>query len=391
MNAPQSRSLLWIKGIAIAAIAAITAIGGTAFYQHRNHKEAVVLGPGVTSVKKLSDYFPPLKNGPNDCNIYILDSGQPGGTLLIFGGTHAEEPATSLTSQVFVENAKPTAGKLIIAIHMNRSASTVTRPGEGYPQFFEIPTAWGTKTYRMGDRCANPLDSWPDPETYVHYPSGQMLAYMDARNTNRAWPGRPDGSLCEQTTFGFMQLIKAEQVDLAIDYHEAELEYPVIGTIVAHQKAQEIAAMVSMDLSASQFRIGMEISPKTLHGLSHREIGDHSNAVGLLFETPEPFLDRVRGITDAKLLLTGQDDFVKRAGQAGLLYWPIDDTGWPIGTRVGRNVATTAKTIETWSLLNPEKNIMISGLPTYDEMVQGGVGKFLKNPDQAAKDRIAYE
>jgi len=92
---------------------------------------------------------------------------------------------------------------------------------------------------------------------------------MDIRNLNRTWPGRSNGSLCEQTCYAFMRLIEQEQVDLVIDLHEAELEYPVIGTIVAHQKALRVAALASMTLTAEEFRIGMEISPVALHGLSH--------------------------------------------------------------------------------------------------------------------------
>ncbi len=220
-------------------------------------KETVVWARGHLE-RSLHEWFAPLAGSTNDCNVYVLDSGVPGSTILVLGGTHPEEPATNLAAELLVENARPTSGRLIVAIHTNRSASTVTRPGEAYPQFYSIKTDWGQKKYRMGDRSANPLDSWPDPETYVHFPSGQMLAYMDIRNINRTWPGRPDGLICERTAFAFMEMIRKEKVDLVIDLHEAELEYPVIGTIVAHQKAQEIAAMASMELSASEFRIGME-------------------------------------------------------------------------------------------------------------------------------------
>lgn len=387
----QNKKLLLSKIIAIAIWIVIIGFAAKAFYEHRNFKEPVVLGPGVTSVKKLSDWYGAIKGSVNDCNIYILDSGKPGANMLILGGTHPEEPAGNITAELLVENAELSYGKLIIAIHSNRSASTVTRPGEGYPQFYSMKTPWGSKKYRMGDRYANPLDSWPDPETYIHYPSKQMLAYMDIRNTNRTWPGRANGSLSEKTNYAFMQLIHTEKVDLVIDLHEAELEYPVIGTIVAHQKAQELAALVSMDLSANQFRIGMEISPKSLHGLTHREIGDFSNAAAILIEAPEPFLDRVRGVTDEKLLLTGKDEFVMRAGKAGLLYWPIDENGWPIETRVARHITTISKTFEAWTLMNPEKPIEATKLPTYSQIELEGLGDFIPNPSSEQSNRIEYE
>jgi len=385
------KSTMIFKGLALALWLGVMVFAGKAFYDHRNWKETVVLGPGVTSTRSLHEWFAPLAGSTNDCNVYVLDSGVPGSTILVLGGTHPEEPATTLAAELLVENARPTSGRLMVAIHTNRSASTVTRPGEAYPQFYSIKTDWGQKKYRMGDRSANPLDSWPDPETYVHFPSGQMLAYMDIRNINRTWPGRPDGLICERTAFAFMEMIRKEKVDLVIDLHEAELEYPVIGTIVAHQKAQEIAAMASMELSASEFRIGMEVSPRSLHGLTHREIGDFSDATALLFESPEPFLDRVRGATNEKLLLTGQDDFVLKAGKAGLLYWPIDEKGWPIEVRVGRHVATIEKVLEVWGMMYPEKPIAIDGLPSYTELTEKGVGAFFADPSSLAKDRLALE
>jgi hypothetical protein len=211
------------------------------------------------------------------------------------------------------------------------------------------------------------------------------------RNTNRTWPGRADGSLAERTTYAFMEMIRAEKVDIVIDLHEAELEYPVIGTIVTHQKTQEIAAFASMELTATTFKLGMEISPKTLHGLSHREIGDFSDAAGLLFEAPEPFLDRVRGITGEPLLMEGKDDFVLRAGKAGLLYWPIDEKGWPIDVRVSRHVTTIAKVFEVMGFMDPQKSIVVEGLPGYQELIEKGTGAFFHDPAAAPRDRVAFD
>jgi hypothetical protein len=280
-----------------------------------------------------------------------------------------------------------------MAIRANRSASTVTRPGDAYPQFYHIKTDWGEKKFRMGDRWSNPLDSWPDPEVYVHYPSKQMLAYADVRNLNRTWPGRPEGTITEQTCYAFTRVIEEEQVDLFIDFHEAELEYPVISTIVSHQRATEIAAMASMMLTAGEFKrpIGMEYSPPSLHGLSHREIGDHTRAMSLLFEAPEPFLDRVRGITDEKLLLTGQDAFVMKAGEHGLLYEQITEEGWPIDVRVGRHTSTALMVAELWTEMNPDKPVVLENVPRYAQVIENGIGHYFQNPDDAEQSRVVYE
>jgi hypothetical protein len=126
-----------------------------------------------------------------------------------------------------------------------------------------------------------------------------------------------------------------------------------------------------------------------LHGLTHREVGDHSGALALLAEAPEPFLDRVRGVTDEALLLTGKDAFIMKAGEHHLLYWPIDESGWPIALRVGRHTATFLKVCEVWTRLNPERAIAVSGVPGYKDLMARGLGVFFHDP--ARSDRVVYE
>ena len=383
----------YLKGICLVLTVVIVAVSGKAFYDHRHFQEEVVLGPGITTVKRLSDYFGPLAGSTADANIYILDSGRPGGTAMIIGRSHPEEPAGNLAAQVIVENAVPTAGRLVVVISANRSSSTVTRPGEGYPMYYEIPTDWGKKTFRMGCRWANPLDSWPDPEVYVHYPSGQMLAYMDIRNQNRTWPGRPDGLLMEQVNYAYCQVIEQEEVDLFIDLHEAELEYSVNNTIVAHERGRDIAVMASMFLTSDEFQLplGMEYSPPALCGLSHREVGDHTRAISLLIEVAEPMLDRIRGITDEKLLLEGNDPFVKRAGQLGLLYVGIPEEGWHIDRRVGRHLSTVLEIFNQWNFVNFDKPIEMDGVPRLADVLASGLGHYFHNPREFPEARIRYE
>ena len=370
----------------------LMAFAGRSFYNSRHLKEPVVIGPGVTQVKKLSDYFSGIKGTINDSNVYVLEGAQSGGTILILGGSHPEEPASRLTTWILTENAVVERGRIFVISSANRSATTVTRLGGAYPADFTIPTPWGGQTFRMGDRWSNPLDQWPDPEVYIHYPSRQELAYVDIRNLNRTWPGRANGTLTEKTCFAMIQLIKKELVDIVIDLHEAELQYPVISTIVAHQKGEDLAALASMIIPSEEgFNIGMEYSPQTLHGLSHREIGDHTPSISLLLEAPEPFLDATRGRTDRALLLEGKDDFVLKAGKHGLLFEKMDEKGWPIDVRVGRHCSTLIHILELWSDESPDKAVVAKEIPRYAEIIKKGIGSFLRDPAKADPGKIHYE
>jgi hypothetical protein len=211
---------LYLRKFTLIALGLVLIVfAGVSFYESRHLKEPVVLSQGVTQVKKLSDYFPGIKRTINDSNIYVLEGAKPGGTILILGGTHPEEPGSRLTTWILAENAVVDQGRLLVINSANRSATTVTRLGGGGQKF------------RMGDRWSNPLDQWPDPEAYIHYPSRQELAYVDIRNLNRAFPGRAKGTLTEKTCYALTQLIRKEKVDIVIDLHEAELQYPVISTI----------------------------------------------------------------------------------------------------------------------------------------------------------------
>ncbi|HPU93211.1 MAG TPA: succinylglutamate desuccinylase [Candidatus Saccharicenans sp.] len=379
----------WLFGMIFLVI---FILAGISFYRSRHLPEPVVLGEGVTEVKKLSDYFPGIKGSINDATIYILGQEGEGGSVLILGGSHPEEPAGRLAAWIIIENARVKAGRIFVIPTANPSASTSTRPGGAYPPDYSIKTSWGEQKFRQGDRWSNPLDQWPDPEVYIHYPSRQQLAYMDIRNQNRTWPGRPDGLMTEKTCYAMTQLIRQEKIDLVIDLHEAELQYPVISTIVVHPKGQDLAALASMTISAEEgFDIGVEYSPEALRGLSHREIGDWTDAIPLLMETPEPFLDATRGKTDRNLLLTGRDEFVMKAGKHGLLFEKLDERGWPIDVRVGRHLSSIAVILKTWSELRPDRLIEAEEIPRYSEIVEKTTGFYLKNPAEAPANRLSFE
>ena len=172
----------------------------------------------------------------------------------------------------------------------------------------------------------------------------------------------------------------------------ADVHRPPTGDALHRRAGLELATLVSMMLADfEEFDIGTEFSPKNLHGLSHREIGDFSEAISLLFESPEPFLDATRGKTSRELLLEGKDEFVVKAGKHGLLFSPMDENGWPIRIRVGRHTSAILQTMESWNENYPDKEIICSNVPRYAELIKNGVGFYLKDPSKAKPDNIIYE
>ena len=386
----MSRQFIY-KSLLVIIIGCLIFLGGLQLYQHRHFQTPMVAGPGVTQVKKLSDYVPDLKGTMADTNVFFLEGKEPGGKMLVIAGTHSNEPAALLSALIFLENSTVEKGTLIIIPQFNNSGGRNTRSGDGYPLYFQIKTRWGHKKFRMGNRVASPLDQWPDPDVYVHYPDRQLLSYLDIRNTNRTWPGRPNGSLMEKVTYAAMELIRKENVDLAIDVHGAETMFPVTNCIVAPENSLRIATMTSLTLKATEgFDNHVEPSPKGFRGLSHREIGDFSDALPFLLEAPIPFLDQPTGPKTVDLLLEGKDPFLLKLSKKGKLFVPYDEQGWPISKRVGQHCSAILEIAKQFSRRNSEKALKISHVPRYADVVNNGVGFYYKDPSKADKKNVFY-
>lgn len=380
-----------IKSILLFVIIAMLTVAGIQFYNHRHYQMPIVAGPGVTKVVKLSDFSKGLKGTMADTHVFFMKGKEKGGKMLIFANTHSNEPAAILTALIFLENALVEKGTLIIIPQFNNSAGRYTRPGDGYPLYFEIPTDWGSKKFRMGNREASPLDQWPDPDVYVHYPDRQLLSFLDVRNTNRTWPGRPNGPLMEQITYGAMQIMREEHVDLALDIHGAETMFPVTNCIVAPDKSIRIATMTSLTVKAKEgFENHVEPSPSGFRGLSHREIGDHSETLPFLLEAPLPFLDQPTGPKTVDLLLDGKDPFLLSLSKKKKLFVPYDETGWPMEKRVGQHCSVVLEIMRQYSRKFPERGIKIRNVPRYAEVVKNGVGHYYHDPDKAEKKNIYF-
>ncbi len=381
-----------IKSALIVILLALSILGGVPLYRHRHYRTPVVAGPGVTKVIKLSEFVPSLKGTMADADVFILEGKEPGGKVLVMANTHANEPAGLLATIIMIENAVVEKGTLIIIPEFNNSGSLNTKPGDGYPLYYDIPTEWGRKRFRMGNRDASPLDQWPDPDVYIHYPDKQLLSYLDVRNTNRTWPGRPDGAVMERVTYAAMQMMRQDKVDIAIDMHGAETMFPVTNCIVAPQKSAKIATLTAMNVKAMEgFDNHVEPSPSGFRGLSHREIGDFSDTLPFLLEAPIPFLDQPTGPKTVKLLLDGKDPFLLSLSKKKKLFVPYDENGWPMEKRVGQHCSVSLEIIRQYSKKNPDKAIRIQGIPRYAEVVKNGVGHYFHDPGKADPKSVYHE
>lgn len=381
-----------MKSILLLVVLVVMIIAGVQLYSHQHYMVPIVAGPGVTKVTKLSDYCEGLKGTAGDTNVYFLEGKEEGGKMLIIANTHSNEPVAGLTALIFIENAIVDKGTLIVIPQFNNSGSRNTRAGDGYPLYFEIPTDWGNKKFRMGNRDASPLDQWPDPDVYVHYPDKQLLSYLDIRNTNRTWPGRADGPLMERVTYAAMEIMREDNVDMAIDIHGAETMFPVTNCIVAPDRSMKVAIMAVLTVKAKEgFDNHVEPSPSGFRGLSHREINDYADTMPFLLEAPLPFLDQPTGPKTVELLLDGKDPFLLSLSKKNMLFVPYDETGWPIDKRAGQHCSVILELIYQFSKRNPDRAIEIQNIPRYAEVVENGIGHYYHDPGKVAKANIYYE
>jgi len=364
-----------IIGVITLAVVIIT---GREFLEHRV-PETIIPGPGVSEIRHLSDWYPGLKGSRGDTEVYVLRGRDPGGSMLVLGGTHPNEPSGYISAILLIENASVAAGTLYVIPRSNNSAFSHNDPQEGAPASFTIHKPDGsTRKFRFGSRATNPLDQWPDPDVYIHASSGQRLSGNETRNLNRGYPGRTNGTFTEKVCYGITQLILQEKVSLTIDLHEASPEYPVINAIVSHERGMILASNVVLGLEMLDIFIGLEPSPRNLRGLTHRELGDATDTFAVLMETANPAQGRLRGRTDEHLVLTGQDTYYVKAQKLGRLYVPFDETGHPLEERVGRHLAGIGEFAFVLGMEFPEHEVIIDGIPDYYDLQEKGVGAYLR-------------
>jgi len=366
--------------LAFSIWALVVTLSAASIFRAMQEPEPIVAGAGVTAQRMLSATEPSLAGGPGDTPVFEL-AGAPGGTMLILGGTHPQEIGGVMAAILTVENARVKRGRLIVVPQANRSGFTHTDPMEAYLHRFEIATPAGPRWFRVGMRLTNPAHQWPDPDVFVHSPSLERMVGHETRNLNRNHPGLASGWLTARVSYALTTL--AKEASLVLDLHEAQPEYPVINTMVAHENAFETAATAAATLQARRIPIGLSASPKNLHGLSHREFGDHAKAQAILTESANPAMGRFRGRTGAELVIEGRDPNYVRAAGLKRLFVGFDERGWPLRLRVARNLASIKEIIDAYNDLNPQSPIEVENIPDYNEVNTRGLGAFLQPPPRS--------
>ena len=363
--------------IALLAVTALVCVLAGREFLSMRATDAVFPSPGLTAARALSDYFPALKGTPGDTPVYVFSGPKAGGNILITGGAHPNEPAGYVTSVLLAETIRVGRGTIVIIPWANASGFTHSDPQEGSPQRFPIDTAGGRRWFRLGSRVTNPVHQWPDPTICVN-PMGQTLAGIEARNLNRAYPGKAGGNLTEKVAYGIMQVIGKEKIDLGIDLHESAPEYPVINAIVFHENSADLAATAQMELQAEGLEFRLEASPPNLRGLSHREWGDAAGIKAILLETPNASHGRLKGRPTVELILDGKDKFYEKAARLGRLFVPFGPAGIPLKDRVARHVAGFKAVLAALAELEPDKAVELENLPPAAEIQAKGIGAFLR-------------
>jgi hypothetical protein len=190
---------------------------------------------------------------------------------------------------------------------------------------------------RIGTRLANPVHQWPDPN-YRLNTSGRMLQHgeiAEIRNLNRNHPGLEEGYLVEMVCYGIRKLVETENVDVLYDGHEASPEFRAVNFLIAHERAMDLgsAAILNANLDAMMegnmdgYPFKLDRSGATSWGLSHRALGDNTNAMATLFESLNPVMGFCHDKVTEELVKDGISPQLCKNHRAGLAQLRRADRG----------------------------------------------------------------
>jgi len=152
--------------------------------------------------------------------------------------------------------------------------------------------------------------------------------------------------------------------------------------MVFHEDCAELAAITSMDLQLEGVNLSLEASPPTLRGLSHREWGDHTQAMAILLETANCSHGRLKGRPSASLVVEGKDENYLRAAKLGLLFVPYDKEGIPLSARVYRHLVSIKALVQGLQEIDPGKQVAFIDYPNAQILLDKGLAALLHPPQK---------
>jgi hypothetical protein len=125
-------------------------------------------------------------------------------------------------------------------------------------------------------------------------------------------------------------------------------------TLVSHPRGLETAAFALLAMEEDTgISMKLEESNTKYRGLSHLEIGDNSDALSFLSESPNPGQDRWREDGDV-----------------------VTDAKYPLTHRAGLHLRLFKHLADAYADLNG-KTLVMDKLPEYDDLMAGDIGQFL--------------
>lgn len=145
----------YTAGILLTIALVVCFVSGRAF---SGSKELDFVSPSPGFEKRmLSDYFDGLKGHAMDTPVYVQNGGEEGGSIIILGGTHPNEPSGYISAVLMLENAKVIKGRLFIVPFGNISGFSNTLAQEASPNRIHFKLRDGsTRGFRYGSRDTNP-------------------------------------------------------------------------------------------------------------------------------------------------------------------------------------------------------------------------------------------
>ena len=182
--------------------------------------------------------------------------------------------------------------------------------------------------------------------------------------------------------YAIYNFIQTENIDVIYDGHEAGGEsVTLVNTLVVHENAMPLGSAAVMNCVMNNLPFKMEISGQTSYGLSHRGLGDNTNALCTLFETCNPAMGGYHDKMDETLFKDGISPNYVALHAAGMFpnSFTFDETGWPVEKRTAYHMSMSAEIINAFDQMYPDKPLKISGLPDPNFMVENGLEATLKS------------